>query len=567
MLVFYSFICVLNAQEPVLQSGYINPVDIPVRLSGTFCELRFNHFHAGIDIKTQSVEGKVIRAVQDGYVSRILVSTTGYGKALYIAHPNGRTSVYAHLQRFESKIEEYVKKAQYQKESFEIELFPEKDVFVLRQGDTIAFSGNSGGSEGPHLHFEIRETATQVPIDPLSNGFKVKDFIRPTLTLLKMYPQGPGSHVNGFQNPKEFFLAGWGPVYRLRDYDTVLVGGKASLGLMAYDLLNDESNKNGYYSSDLYVDSVLMMSYDFARMPFDETRYIHSLCDFAEYQLTGRWIPQTRIQPGNKLSAYKTTKNNGIYEFKEGRTYKIKYVIKDYYQNESILTFYVKGQKLKNPKPLLADKCNKLLEWKSESIFETADFKFISPIGAFYDTVHFFYSTKKSSPAYYSSYHNVHRKTTPIQAACTIMIKPNGLRPEFYDKALVVRINDKGSAVSAGGKYENGWVSTTIRTFGTYSVLIDTIKPSIKPLNISQSKNIAKQSTIKVCIRDNLSGIKSYRGTLNNKWILMEYDAKEALLTYFIDPAMLKPSNVFMLEVTDQKNNSAVIMLNLSYLK
>ena len=214
MRIFYSFIGalllitgMLRAQEPVLKSGYINPVDIPVRLSGTFSELRLNHFHAGIDIKTQSVEGKLIRTVEDGYISRILVSTSGYGKALYVAHPNGRTTVYAHLQRFEPKIEEYVRKAQYQKESFDI----------VKQGDVIAYSGNTGGSEGPHLHFEVRETATQVPIDPLSNGFKVKDFIRPTLTLLKIYPQGNGSHVVGTQSPKEFFLAGWGPVYRVRD--------------------------------------------------------------------------------------------------------------------------------------------------------------------------------------------------------------------------------------------------------------------------------------------------------------------------------------------------------------
>lgn len=559
--------CALYAQEPILKSGYINPVDIPVRLSGTFCELRLNHFHAGIDIKTQSVEGKLIRSVLEGYVSRILVSTSGYGKALYIAHPNGRTTVYAHLQRFEPKIEEYVRKAQYQKESFEIELFPEKDLFVVKQGDVIAYSGNTGGSQGPHLHFEIRETTTQVPIDPLSNGFKVKDFIRPTLTLLKMYPQGPGSHIVGNQKPKEFFLAGWGPVYRLCDYDTVSIGGKASFGLMAYDLLNDETNKNGYYSSELFIDSNLVMSYDFSRMPFDETRFIHSLCDFAEYQHTGRWIPQTRIQPGNKLGVYKARLNEGIYSFEPGRIYKLRYVIKDYYQNESILTFYVKGQRLQAPKSPQPDNCQKVLAWKSESSYETSDFKFIAPAGAFYDTVHFYYSTKKSSPAYYAPYHHVHRKETPIQAPCTLKLKPTGLKPELYDKALVVRINDRGSPVSVGGTFENGWVTATIRVFGTYSVLIDTIKPSIKPINISASKNLAKQKTIKIQIRDNLAGIKSYRATINNKWILMEYDAKESLLTYTIDELLLKPTNNFFLEVTDQKNNQAFFQLNLSYTK
>lgn len=574
MRIFYSFLGalllitgMLRAQEPVLKSGYINPVDIPVRLSGTFCELRLNHFHAGIDIKTQSVEGKLIRTVEDGYISRILVSTSGYGKALYIAHPNGRTTVYAHLQRFEPKIEEYVRKAQYQKESFDIELFPEKELFVVKQGDVIAYSGNTGGSEGPHLHFEVRETATQVPIDPLSNGFKVKDFIRPTLTLLKIYPQGNGSHVGGLQSPKEFFLAGWGPVYRVRDFDTISIGGNASFGLMAYDLLNDETNKNGYYSSDFFIDSTLVLSYDFSRMPFDETRYIHSLCDFAEYQLTGRWIPQTRIQPGNKLNAYKARVNEGIYSFAEGKTYKIKYVIRDYYQNESILTFYVKGQKKQTSNTLKSVNCNKVLNWKSESSFETPDFKFIAPVGAFYDTVHFYYSSKNASPAYLAPYHRVHRKTSPIQAACTLMIKPKDLKPELYDKAMVVRINDRGAPVSVGGTYANGWVTTTIRVFGTYSILIDTIRPSIKPINISDGKNLAKQKTIKIQIRDNLAGIKSYRATINNKWVLMEYDAKESLLTYAIDELLLKPNNDFCLEVSDQKNNKASIKLNLSYIK
>jgi murein DD-endopeptidase MepM/ murein hydrolase activator NlpD len=553
------------AQEPILKSRYINPLDIPIRLSGTFCELRLNHFHAGLDIKTQSVEGKVIRTVAEGYISRIVVSTSGYGKALYIAHPDGYTTVYAHLQKFSDKIQEYVVNAQYTRESFEIELFPDKSQLPVNKGDIIALSGNTGGSEGPHLHFEVRETATQIPVDPLSNGFIVKDFIRPTITLLKVYPVGTGAAVNKMQQPTEFFLNGWGPKYRLRDNDTISISGNASFGLMSYDLLNDESNKNGIYASQLFIDSTLVLAYDFARLPFDETRYIHSLCDFAEYQNTGRWIPQTRIQPGNKLSIYRKTTGNGIYNFEENVIYHLKYIIRDYYNNESVLRFIVKGCKPIKSAQGLPDHSVKIFDWNDEGKFETENFRFIAPKGAFYDTVHFYYYTKKAPKAYFSDYHVVHRKTTPIQTACTIMLKPSGLSSQLYDKALIVKINDRGAPVSAGGKYENGWVSTQIKTFGTYSILIDTVCPVIKPMNIFQGKKLQKQKDISVFIKDYLSGIKSYRATLNNRWILMEYDVKEALLTYEIDEKLMSGENLLKITVTDQKGNISELSLKLYY--
>ena len=209
-LFFFIFVTTLNVPEIQAQNeekiNFRSPLDIPLYLSGNFSELRSNHFHTGIDIKTQSVEGKAVYAVEDGYVARIKISTSGYGKAIYIRHPNGYTSVYGHLQKGNPEIEKYIQINQYKKETYTIELFPGKDELLVKKGDMIARSGNSGSSGGPHLHFEIRETRSEEPVNPLLYGFNITDNIRPIIKGIRIYPLSKNSYVNPYPGSASGFM-------------------------------------------------------------------------------------------------------------------------------------------------------------------------------------------------------------------------------------------------------------------------------------------------------------------------------------------------------------------------
>ncbi|MDO9511064.1 MAG: M23 family metallopeptidase [Bacteroidales bacterium] len=552
-----------TAQTNGVKPLYINPVNIPVRLAGTFGELRANHFHGGIDIKTQQVEGKPINVIADGFVSRISISPIGYGKTLYIEHTDGRTSVYAHLKDFNPIIKSYTQKEQYSRESYAVELYPKRNELKVTQGDLISYGGNSGSSEGPHLHFEIRETAMQVPLNPLDYGFYVKDFIRPTISLIKVYPHGKQSQVNKSFNASVFNLSGWGPNYRLRDYDTIQIAGLASFGITTYDLLNDESNKNGVKSIAFYIDSVLVSGVQMLRIPFDEGRYINSLCDFEDYKVNKRRIVRTYIEPGNRLSLYTAREKKGVYFFEAGCTYFMKYVVIDFYDNVSVLRFVVKGTESKDSL-VCAPTVGELVSWNKDFEYKNNGIILNIPANSLYDSMYFNYTRKDSSPSYLTAFHLINEDLVAFHSSFSLRLKADTIPVGFENKMIMVKIDEKGRPSAVDSKYENAWVHAKLRGFGTYSIMLDTTAPVIRPINISQGKSVRQQSDIRIKISDNLSGVAKYRASLNSQWILMEYDPKNSLLTYYFDDKLKSGSNTFALEVTDFKGNSRSIKLNIT---
>ena len=275
LLIFFTIIC-----QDISAQNYIAPVDFKLLLSGTFGELRSNHFHAGIDIKTQGVEGQEVKSIADGYVSRIKVSTWGYGKVIYITHPEtGHTSVYAHLQGFSEKIDKLVKKEHYKKESFEINFFPKKDELIVKQGEIIGLSGNSGGSNGAHLHFEIRETRNAHPINPLQFEFNVTDNIPPILKKLKIYAFDT-TLINGYNTSKVYDLQKQKNNYLLNE--TPEIKGDFALGIFTYDQAEGAYNKNGVYAIKMYIDSLLYYDFKVDELDFSTSRYINAHIDYYE---------------------------------------------------------------------------------------------------------------------------------------------------------------------------------------------------------------------------------------------------------------------------------------------
>ena len=300
--IFYLFAFIIGqvyCQNNIPQDYFSNPMEIPLILSGNFGELRSNHFHSGLDIKTQQREGVPIYAPADGYINRIKVSHFGYGKALYITHPNGYSTVYAHLQRYAGVIQEYVKDKQYKKESYTLELFPEKEILPVKKGDLIAYSGNSGSSGGPHLHFEIRDPASR-PMNPLLFGINIPDTKKPLINTIFAYPLGKDAQVNNSQNPIKLRLI----LQKDGSYKTenVTAFGRIGFGISTYDQQNGASNKNGVYQIRAINNGEEVFKVLFEKFSFDETRYLNRFIDYAYYKTNRSRVQKLFRQSNNPIS-------------------------------------------------------------------------------------------------------------------------------------------------------------------------------------------------------------------------------------------------------------------------
>jgi hypothetical protein len=550
--VFYT-----QGQSQYPDNYFDSPIDSRIYLSGTFGELRGGHFHSGMDIKTSGVSGKEIFAIADGYVSRIKVSAYGFGKTLYITHPNGYVSVYAHLSRYNNEIGRYVKDKQYEHKSFELNIFPEKNTLKVTRGELIAYSGNTGGSNGPHLHFEIREESTQTPVNPLFFGYEVKDYVRPEINWIKIFPHGPGSKVDGREKAKTYKVDGWGESHRIRDNDTIEVSGPFSLAINTWDKQNDSRNKNGVYEIFLYVDTTLIYHHNLEKFDFSETRYINSLIDYPEYIENKRRYQRTEIDPNNKLSIYRKVENDGIIYFTDQGVHKLEYVVSDFNGNISRLPIHVRALAFTDPagQPPPADAVLFSIDKLNE--FKTDDIGIELPGACLYNDIWFEYDKSPGPEGAFSGVHHIHNKYTPLHKYFDLSIIPDSL-PEHKDKLLLASIDEDGNYLYSGGQWEDGKLNARIRSFGDYVVLIDTVPPEISSVNIASGIIKPDRKTVKVRISDRDSGISKYKAILNGEWLLMEYDAKNDLLIYYIDERLKKGENDLRIEVTDGKGNVKV---------
>ena len=324
---------------------FISPVKIPLALSATFGELRSDHYHSGLDIKTQGVTGKEVVAAADGYVYRISISPGGFGRALYLRHPSGYSTVYGHLDRFIPEIEDYIIQQQYEKKSFTVTIFPPKDKFVLKQGDLIAFSGNSGSSGGPHLHYEIRKSDSENPINPLHFEFGASDDIKPIIERLVVYPINRYSLINGENKPRKINVAGGNGNYYVPSGNDITISGLAGFGIKSYDLLNDSYNKCSVYSIELKIDSITHLRYVMDEFSFNDSKYINSHIDYETYVKENSFIERAYILPNDKLNVYSDVINRGIFNFSDGRKHHIEIILSDAHGNISSLVFGVQGMR------------------------------------------------------------------------------------------------------------------------------------------------------------------------------------------------------------------------------
>ena len=551
LLLILCLVSPIQSQTNYPSDYFRSPIDFRILLSGTFGELRSDHFHTGIDIKTRGVEGASVFAAADGYVSRLKISAFGTGKTIYLTHPNGYVTVYGHLSKLEDSLAIFVKQQQYKRKSFEVDLFPKKDQFFYKKGDIIAFSGNSGSSGGPHLHFEIRDEKTQEPLNPLLFGIEVKDYIRPTIRSIRVYPIG--------KKPFNLGLSGWGENYHLKAGDTIGMPKLFYLGINTIDKQNDSKNNNGVYEVELFLDSNKVYGNRQERLNFSTGRYINTFIDYGYYSKHKRRYQRAFVGSNNRLKIYTQVKDNGVIKLPDKRLHQIRYQVKDANGNISQLNFYAYGEDENKFESNPIDTLKKAVFYSDrENVFESKKLKLFLPINALYDSLYFHFDVLPSDKKSYSPIYRIHQKEVPLHTFVKLSIEIDSIPESIKDKLLIARIESESYSTSTIN-WKNNWATSSIRNFGDYTLVADTVPPQIKWINSSKNKTIQTVAKLSFIIKDELSGIKSYNGYLNGEWVLFEYDAKNNLLFYTIEPERLLDENKIKVKVIDVVGNKSLL--------
>ncbi|MFY0481999.1 M23 family metallopeptidase [Flavobacterium sp. PLA-1-15] len=528
-----------------------SPLDIPLHLSGSFGELRSNHFHTGLDFKTQQKEGLNVYASAEGYVSRIKISTFGYGKAIYITHPNGYTTVYGHLKKASPTIEAYIRDNHYKEETYEIEMFPKPGDLPVKQGELIAFSGNSGGSGGPHLHFEFRDTQSEKPINPLLFGFDalIKDTKLPAVTTLMAYPVGENSSVNQSLQPITLNIS----LQPDGSYvsEKVAVNGKVGFGISSYDMFDFNYNKNGLYKVQSYLNGVPHFGYQFDTFAFDESRYINALLDFYRFKRMGVRIQQLFMTNSYPLSLIKTNENLGVIEVKPNLTNNYRIEVSDFNNNKVVVSVPIQYSP---NQPTIANNIKKtdyFLKAKNDNIYKKDNMSVFVPAGTFYDDFYLNFDVKDDTLTF-------HDESVAVHNNFTVTIENNKFTPAEKEKMFIASVEGKRLSFNFTKIKDSVFTSYT-KNLGKFVLAKDTTAPRITPVNIKEGKWLSNQSNLKLTISDNLSGIKTFSGYLNGKWVLFEYDYKTKTIVHeFEEKFLAEGRNDLKVVVTDNVGNSTI---------
>lgn len=547
--ILFLFIGTLSiAQSDIPTDYFASPLDIKLILSGSFGELRSNHFHSGLDIKTQQRVGKPVFASADGFVSRINVQHFGYGKALYLQHPNGYTTVYAHLHRFAGEIQDHIKDNQYKKETYEIELFPDKTLLPVKKGELIGYSGNTGSSGGPHLHFEIRD-GSQRPMNPMLFGITVPDSHPPIINSLFAYAIGENAHVNQSQKRTKLRLI------KQKDgtfkTENFIAFGKIGFGVSTHDQLDGASNKNGVYSIKTTLNNLTKFKVKFNKFSFSETRYLNRYTDYEYFKTNKSKIQKLFRESNNPLSIILEEDDNGYVVIKDGLDYSYVITVKDFEGNSSEIIVPIKGKDTEISIPRDTVKTTDYIYADHAFSITKGKFSVYMPSHSLYEDAYLDIQAKGDTL-------KLHEDVIPLHKNLTITADISNYTEKDQEKLYIGKLNLWGPPNYVRTTRQDNKLVTNTRNFGNFAILSDTVEPVIKPLNFSEGKWISNQSELRIKITDDLSGISSYRATINGKFILMEYEYKKDLLTYdFKDAINEESENNLRLIVIDNVGNSA----------
>jgi hypothetical protein len=554
-----------NAQ----QVSFRNPLGIPIQLSANFGELRTDHYHTGYDIRTNAKSGYAVYASAGGHVSRIKVSPVGFGNVIYLSHPGGYMTVYGHLDRFNPAIATYVKQQQYARKSFEIELFPDASQFPVKEGDLIGYSGNSGSSEGPHLHFEIRDASGETyPLNPA--GFlPVADREPPQVSALHLYELKEGREtVRMARYPVVPGDSAYRVVSRTESagknklpdrFDTIVVSAAAvGLAVEARDLLN--GNTNGINQLVCLIDGRVIFTQKLDRLDFANGRYVNAHLDYSAWRKSKTMIRKLFLMPGDRNSIYSGVVNRGVIELSDSLFHPVQIRAADDNGNTATLNFVIK-KKPGSEGSTSAAGASHHFAFDRTNTFTGDSIRLSVPAGALYEDLDFEYSYDNTAvQKAYSRIHHIHTPYAPLHSYCDLYILPRRIPEVFYSKAVIAYRNEKGKIKSKTTRSEGGYLTTRIREFGDYFVMLDTVKPKISTA-VKQDQLLSSGEVV-FTVSDNLSGIVKYDAYVDGAWTLTEYDPKNDRMRCEIGEALQAGNHQLKLIVKDEVNNESVFLLS-----
>jgi hypothetical protein len=530
------------------QGYFRNPLSVPMQLSGNFGELRANHYHMGFDLKTQAKENLPVYAAADGFVSRIKIEPFGFGRAIYVQHPNGYTTLYAHLNNFNTALENWVKQQQYEQRSWSVYLEVPAALFPVKKGDFLAYSGNTGGSQAPHLHFEIRETAGDINVNPALFGFPITDNTRPSLLRLAIFDRTRSTYE---QNPRLVAVKAGAPgTYTSSPALITVSSPRISFAIGSFDTQTGSSNRNGVFASNLIVDETPILGFRMDRISYNDTRYLNAHVDYRSRAGRSIWLQHLSELPGHAASVYHKSSGNGVIDVSDGEPHNIRIETKDAEGNTTILRFKVQysGYGLNTS----TDMPGKMFYPNMVDGFESNACEFYVGERCLYDSVRIQYAQSAVVDTQaVSAVHSIGASYIPLHEAFLVRVKPN--RPlTAAERSRTVMVGGRGTVVKP--EWQQDWAGARFREFGNFKLMIDTEPPEITPIGFADGSNLSRASRIVFTIKDNLGAFKNVRTELDGKWLRFTND-KGRTFIYRFDEHCLPGPHELKISAEDEAGN------------
>ncbi|HEU0063514.1 MAG TPA: M23 family metallopeptidase [Flavisolibacter sp.] len=539
---YYSF------SQPYPENYFRTPLNIPMQLVANFGEIRPNHWHMGLDIRTQHRLNLPVYSASEGYIARVSITPEGFGQAIYINHPNGMTTVYGHLNSFIPALAKYVKQQQYLQQSWSVDLKIPSDLFPVKKGQLIALSGSTGGSEGPHLHFEIRDTKSGNNLNPLLFHLPIADNVPPTLLRLALYDRNKSTYE---QMPKIFALKKAGANYTLSAGGIMVNSNKISFAIGANDRLSNSNNPNGIYSARIFMDGHVVSEFTLNNISYDDTRYINAQVDYHYKNSGGNYVQHISPLPGDHSSVYKIFNEDGLIHLEDTREHLIVIEVRDAYQNKSRLQFNI--QYLPGTDEFSSTREEQLIP-NNVNIFERDNFELNTTENTIYDTVTARYAP--SIPITGNSISNAYsflNESIPVHDEVTVRIKQTATET---GKPVMVNILKGKNSVSRA-EIKNGWVMAKFRQFGTFQAFSDNEPPTINAPGTGDVIDLSKKNRLVFIPKDNYKSIRSFRAEIDGQWLCFTND-KGRVWIYSFEEHFPRGVHELKLTIEDEAGNVSV---------
>lgn len=532
--------------------GYFrNPLDIPIQLIANFGELRPNHYHMGLDIRTNQRENLPVYAAAEGYVSKIKIEKGGFGRAIYITHPNGFTTLYAHLNNFFPALHEFVVSKQYKDEKWEQDFKLLPGQFPVTKGQFIAYSGNTGGSSGPHLHFEIRDSKTENNLNPWLFDMGLPDNVPPSVYRLYYYDRRFSTYES---TPLPIAISGGSGHYSTVNKVVVLSSPKISFGITAEDKTSTASHNFGIYEASLTIDDTLRSLFRMNDISYNETRYLNAAIDYKTRLNDGPFIQHLSRLPGNRCSIFPGL-GNGVFTINDTAVHRVYIEVKDAAGNRSVMQFYCRYSQ-SQPKFSRPDIHAVSFAPNVENLFASEEIvAAFSPI-AFYDTVYFMHKSEPANESNaVSASHDLHHYSVPVHDSFSIRIKSNVCLKSELENRVVMKMAGKKKTEIVKGIWKGSWMEARFKSFGKFTLLLDTIAPKVSASGWVNGANLSSRKGFAILAQDNLGNVKMVNGYVDGKWIL--FSKKDNLFIHTFDDRIAPGKHELVIKAEDEAGNVA----------